>query len=299
MTDSEQYLAEALEDLADHAPSGPAPMDELFRLGRRRRHARSAFAAAAAVTGVTGVGVLAALATGATHAVTPAEAAGGTASPRPVTLALAAASTDAAPFHFRITAKTTRTPAGPGSTVTSTSVTEGAFDPSTTRGYVQSSGGMTNAETIQIGDSCYAQAATGARWIVLPCSATDGPSLVGLSRNPSAVLAMLEADGQATKTGQSGSGSGASETWKFTLTEKPRASAGSVVAGFTATGTAQVSVAGGQITAIDYTLRPDPGSLGPKLPADAVESVSIAFSDYGAPVDVTAPVPGSTGAGSR
>jgi hypothetical protein len=296
MTDSERTLSQALSDLAHHAPSGSAPMGDLLRRGHRRRHTRAAFASAAAVTGV---GVLAAVTTGGTHAAPSSHPAAGATSHSPITLSLAAESTDANPFHFSITARTTEIPGGKNSRQTRTSSTMGAFDPSSMHGYTKSSSGMTNAETIQIGDTCYARPAAGAPWLTVACPSTGTPTLAGLSQNPSAALKMLEADGQARNTGQSGSGSGAVDTWKFTITESPQASAGTVGAGYTVTGTASVGIHSGQVTAVDYTLALDPESSGATLPAAAVTSVSITFSDYGAPVNVSAPVAGSTGADAQ
>lgn len=300
MTETERTLSVALHDLADHVPSGAAPVSSLLSRGRRRRHARTAFACAA---GVTGAGVVAALATAGPRAVAPHDTALGApgASPQgPIALSLAAERTDAGPFHFSLTAKTTESHGnGESGGQTRTSSSEGAYDPASSRGYTKAVGGLQSAETIRIGETCYAQPVAGGPWLALPCAASDdGFTLANLTQDPAAVLKQLEVDGEATYVGPAGGGSGeAADTWKFTVTEKPRVSSsgGSISVGYTVTGTATVGVSDGRVTAIDYTLTLDPNPVV----ADSVTDVAITFSDYGTPVNVSAPTTGSTAAGTR
>jgi hypothetical protein len=288
MTEDERALSAALRDLAGRGPSGAPPLGDLVARGRRRRHARTALAGAA---GVTGVAVVAALAsTGPRAGLTPDTASGVSAAsrPSPISLSLAAERTDASPFHYSLTSSTTSGRAG-GAGKASTATSQGAFDPSTLRGYATAVGGGQSAQSIRIGDTCYAQPVADGPWLILPCSPPPSSltTLGDLTQDPAAVLKQLEADGLATYAGRTGSGSDEADVWKFTLTQKPQASTedGRIEIGFTATGTARVGVAGGQVAAIDYTVTIAPG----QILATSVTNISITFSDYGAPVHVSAP----------
>lgn len=288
MTDDERALSAALHDMAGHGPSGSPPISRLLSRGRRRRHTRSAFACA---IGVTGAGVLTALASAGPGAGTSADTASGahgaTTRPGPVALSLAAERTDAGPFHFSLTSKAPD-PGGKAGEPPRTGTSEGAFDPSTLHGYTQAVGGGVSAQSIRIGDTCYSQPTLGAPWLRFTCSASaSGTSFASLTQDPATALKQLEAAGRATYAGRTGSGSGEVDTWKFTFGRNARGSAGSgtIQIGYTVTGTATVGVADGHIAAIDYTVTTAPNPIV----AHSVTDVSITFSDYGAPVRVSAP----------
>lgn len=291
MTDDERALSAALTDLAGHARPGLPPLGSLLDRGRRRRHTRSAFTGA---LGVTGVCALAALTTlGPRAGASPATDSGAAraTAPGPIGLSLAAARTDDSPFHFSLTAKSTDSGGK-----TRTAETHGAFDPAADRGWMNSIGGGQRSETIRIGDTCYAQPTVGGSWLAASCATSADNPLAALTEDPAADLKQLETNGLASYTGRTGSGSGALDTWKFSLTQKPRVSTGSVFAGYTLAGTASVGVDSGQIASIDYTLTVVPDQ---RYPVSGSSIVSIAFSDYGVPVSVTAPAATTTGTGAQ
>jgi hypothetical protein len=294
MTDDERALSVALHEAAGYGPSGSAPpIDRLLSRGRRRRHGRAALACAA---GVTGAGVVAALASAGPRAgASPDTASGmhGATQSGPIALSLAAERTDDGPFRFSLTAKTTEPAGKADERTTRTATSEGAFDPSTMHGYTKAVGGMETAESIRIGDVCYSQPTLGAPWLRLACPASaNDVSLEGLTQDPAAGLEQLKAAGLTTYVGRSGTGAHEVDTWKFTFSRKPQESpgGGSILAGYTVTGKASVGVADGQVSAIDYTITPTPGAMI----AASVTDVSITFSDYGAPVNVSAPAAVST-----
>ncbi|MBR7836276.1 hypothetical protein KDL01_23565 [Actinospica durhamensis] len=290
MTEDEgRALSVALHDVAERGPGAPAPIDRLVSRGRRRRRARSATSCA---VGVTGAAVLAAFVSAGPGAGRSPDTASGTpaaTSPSPIALSLAAARTDANPFHFTVTA-TSPAPGGKAGGQTGakarTEVSEGAFDPSTMRGYTKAFGGGQTAQSIRIGDTCYSQPTLTAPWLVSTCSSTAGVSLASLTQDPAATLKQLETAGQATYVGRTGSGSGELDTWKFTFTRKTQVTATSSTLGYTVTGTASVGAADGQVSAIDYTVTIAPDSIV----VGSDEQISIKFSEYGAPVSVSAPV---------
>jgi hypothetical protein len=289
MIDDERALSVALRDVAEHGLSGsPPPIKQLLSRGRRRRHARAAFAC---VVGVTGAGVIAALVSVGPGAGTSSNTASGTPGAIPtgrIALSLAAERTDAGSFHYSLSTKTT-VPDGQARPATM----EGAFDPSTMRGYSKEVAGGETSESIRIGNACYAKPTLSAPWLTLPCSPpASGFSLQSLTEDPAAALKQLEAVGLATYAGRTGSGSGAVDLWKFTVIHKQQAEE---LAGYTVAGTARVGVAGGQVEAIDFTITIAPS----RTIASSVQDASITFSDYGAPVSVSAPTTGSKGVDSQ
>lgn len=292
MTDHEDALSAGLHDLAGRATPGSPPISTLLSRGRRHRRTRATFAGAAAVAGIGVVAALAATGSGygAAHSAAVGVPSGSQAGP--ISLGLAAARTDASPFHFTLTAKSTAPKAEGGQTKTASS--EGDFDPSTNSGYTKSTGGRDTGESIAIGGKCYAQPVAGSSWLIVPC--TDD-SLSDLTADPAADLKQLEADGQATYVGRSGSGSGQVDTWKFTITRKTQTLPGNrgTQLGYTATGTATVGVADGHVHAIDFTIK----ALPNRIVVGVVSDVSITFSDYGVPVHVIAPASASAVGGAR
>lgn len=286
--DEERALSVALHDVAERGPGGSAPIDRLLSRGRRRRHAR--YASVCAV-GVTGAAVLAAFVSAGPGAGRSPDMASGTSAtrPSPIALSLAAERTDASPFHFSLTATTPATGGKTGSQTgepTRTDVSEGAFDPSPMRGYTKAFGGGQTAQSIRIGDTCYSQPTVTAPWLVRACSSAAVVSLASLTQDPAAALKQLESAGGATYVGRTGSGSGELDTWKFTFTQKALVTAGSSTAGYTVTGTASVGAADGRVAAIDFTVAITPNAV---ITGSDTE-ISIKFSDYGAPVSVSAPV---------
>lgn len=298
MTDEERALSAALGDLAGFSSTGSPPVSTLLSRGRRRRRARATFACTATAAGIGVAASLAASGTGAGSGYGGAHpAAVGTApgsGTTPITLALAAEQTDAESFHFTVISKSTAPKADGGGTRTASG--EGAYDPSTRHGYTKSTGGGVTAETIRIGDTCYAQPVAGASWLVERCVESSGsPTLADLTQDPAAALKQLESDGRASYVGRSGTGSGAVDTWKFTITQETQSSASRLVLGYTATGTATVGAADGHVHAIDFTVTLAPN----RIEVQGGGHVSITFSEFGVPVDVAAPAIGSVEVGSQ
>ncbi|WP_034263464.1 hypothetical protein [Actinospica robiniae] len=285
MTDRDEALTAGLHELADRVTPGAPPVSTLLGRGHRNRRTRAALAGTAAVAGIGAVAVFAATAPGygAAHSAAAGAPSGSQAAPTgPISLSLAAERTDASPFHFSVAVKST-VPKADGGEVRRAS-SEGASDPSTGDGYVKST---TDGQTIRIGDTCYSQPVAGAQWLVMPCGDDSNNALAGLTADPAAVLKQLEADGQATHVGRSGTGSGEVDTWKFTITRKAQSTSAGTFLGYTATGTATVGVADGHVHAVDFTIK---ALATPKPPTVVgVSDVSITFSQYGVPVHVTAP----------
>jgi hypothetical protein len=272
----EQDLASRLHQLADRDGTGPAPVANLVRQGRRSRATRTALY----TTGATAVIAVVAVAVGVAGN-RPAGPAAPVAGPERVSLALAAQTTSAAPFHF------TASIADADTHVVAIELT-GVADPVAGRSQLQDTHHVKFVEERRIGGQCYVQPAVDQGFTAYACPPGSGSlgTDASLTGNPMAVLDQLEASGAATYAGRTGTGSSTVDTWKFSYTTP-------VVDGstpITSAGTATVDVATSQVTNVTFQAGAAAGA--PPAPGGdgvAHQTITFAFSDYGTPVTVVAP----------
>jgi hypothetical protein len=128
----------------------------------------------------------------------------------------------------------------------------------------------------------------GAQWTRMPACFFSGDlgTTAGLEADPDALLQQLAADGEAKLVSRTGSGAHEVDTWRYSYTGPAKAPAPGVTPSLsTTTGTATVDAATHHVTSltIDESLLVN-GSFSKN-----VVSTTYRFSDFGAPVDVTAP----------
>jgi hypothetical protein len=260
----------ALRTMAVAQPVGDAPIDTLLRRGHRARARRVAVIGAAAGLGVA--------------AVASAVAVVASPSPPPRAPQIPLATTPAS-FHIKITMAAYQT----SGHLTAT----GAFDPATRDGYLtqlESNGRVGPVAQIEVGGLCYEPGPWPVgghlEWRRLSWGCftfgeeTGTISDSGPAADPDGLLRQLAASGDAKLVGTQGGGDHEMQNWAYSYVSY-RGPNG--VGRFTGTMTVDVT----QKHVIRLTMAPQgPGSAS----RDTEENI-YEFSDFGAPVRVSAPSP--------
>jgi hypothetical protein len=277
MNDLDAQLSERLHELAGGEPGSAAPTQRLLQRGRRARHRRAALAgtslAVLAAGAVTAVAV-------ATHSPTPAVTAdrppAATAATPRLELAAAVANSENISYRLKITAGGSKAdPDGWGTA-------EGAYDPATSTGYLNSSQPDGPGVYYQrlINGKLYLGSNGSKTWKQEPSNGTFeyGDALggaVGASADPQELFKALRQEGG--KITQTGAG-----TYHFEVALK----GDSAIKSGTLVGDVTVD-ADKRIAKVTYERTTQAEKDGQALTSTSVLTVEL--SDYGTPVQVEKP----------
>ncbi|WP_027345714.1 hypothetical protein [Hamadaea tsunoensis] len=259
-------LSTRLRTLGEAGEDSPPPTDDLIRRGRHKLRTRRVSAAGAVLT-------VAVVATGwaltghqPSHQPSPQPGTqqGPAAVAAPVSLALAAQTSEQVPYRLTMHIGYQGTDARP--------VTfEGGYDPATGNAFIRDAANLKFSEERQVGGYCWVDSGGSWRREKGLCFSGGVGGKVGFVRDPKGLLDELKAAGDTTYAGRSNG----VDSWKFTSEDRRE------LATLHYAGTVKVDVATSRVLSVEFT---------ESIPGETVTSLTtVSYHDYGKPVVVTAP----------